>query len=190
MEIMELIASRKSVRNYLSDPIPKEVLDEILEAGRLAPSAQNGQPWRYVVLTDREEIKKLVYHCGLIGLSNFFLKDAPCVIVACADRNKNRRINAHDYYLVDTAISFHQMILTAWSHGIASCWMAAFSEKVLHKYLKLPKSWRIVAISPFGYPADKGLYAKALGAFSGSKERFPLDKIVTFGLPKEKPDKH
>lgn len=179
MELMEAILTRHSVRDYLPDPIPETVLNDILEAGRLAPSAQNKQPWRFIVFTDPAQIRKLALKCGLIGLSNYFISKAPCVIVACADTAKNVRINGQDYYLVDTAISFQQMVLAAWSHGVGSCWLAAFSEKVLRKYLRLPKSWRIVALAPFGYPADKGTYAKMLSAFAGSKDRLPMDKIVT-----------
>lgn len=180
MELRELIATRHSVRNFLPDPIPPEVLQEILEAGRLAPSAQNRQPWRYLVFQDSAQIKKLALNCGLIGLSNYFIHSAPCLIIACADASKNLRINQQDYYLVDTAISFQQMILTAWNHGVGSCWLAAFSEKKLKSWLNLPKSWRIVALSPFGYPAQKSLYFKALSSLAGSKDRLPLDKIVSY----------
>ena len=180
METIDVIKTRHSVRNFLPDPIPQDILDEILEAGRLAPSAQNRQPWRYLVFTDAEKIKKLALHCGLIGLSNYFIRSAPCLIIACADTSKNVRINQQDYYLVDTAISFQQMVLAAWNRGIGSCWLAAFSEKVLRKYLKLPKTWRIVALSPFGYPAEKGLYSKVLSTFAGSADRLTLKDIVTY----------
>lgn len=161
MEIIELIASRASVRDFLPDPIPEEILKEILEAGRLAPSAQNRQPWRYLVFTDNARIKKLALNCGLIGLSNFFISKAPCLIIASADSARNVRINHQDYYLVDTAISFQQMVLTAWSHGIGSCWLAAFSEK-------------------------KSLYSKALSSFAGSKDRLSLCDIVSMNPGKEK----
>ncbi len=181
MELMEVIKQRISVRNYLPDPVPSEVLEEILEAGRLAPSAQNRQPWRYIVVQGTEQTAALAKHCGLIGLSNFFIKSAPLVIVACADSKANLRVNSQDYYLVDTAISFHQMILAATNHGLGTCWMAAFSEKILKKYLQLPPSWRVVALSPFGYPTEnKGLYGKVLSAFAGSKDRLPLSKIVRY----------
>ncbi|MDD4277076.1 MAG: nitroreductase family protein, partial [Candidatus Cloacimonetes bacterium] len=91
MDIQELIQSRYSVRDFRPDPIPEAVLQEILEAGRLAPSAQNRQPWRYIVFNNPEEIRILTKKTGLIGLSNFFIKDAPVVIVACADLKKNTR---------------------------------------------------------------------------------------------------
>lgn len=181
MSIIELIRNRHSVRDFLPDPIPTEVLNEILEAGRLAPSAQNRQPWRYLVFTDNAKIQKLALHCGLIGLSNYFIRKAPCLIIACAESKVNLCVNNQDYYLVDTAISFHQMMLTALSHGIGSCWLAAFSEKKLRSYLDIPKSWRIVALAPFGYPAEgKSLYTKAVSSFAGSKDRLPLSEIVQF----------
>ncbi len=181
MDIMDLIAARHSVRNFLPDPIPDEVLQEVLEAGRLAPSAQNRQPWRYVALRNNEQVKKLALNCGLIGLSNIFIRSAPCLIVACADASKSVRINQQDYYLVDTAISLQQMVLAAWNRGLGSCWLAAYSEKTIKKYLRLPAKWRVVALLPLGYPAEeKTLYTKALSYFAGSKDRLPLDKTVTY----------
>ncbi len=180
MDAKELIFSRHSVRNFLPDPIPADVLNEILESGRLAPSAQNRQPWRYLVYTDNAKIQKLALNCGLIGLSNYFIRKAPCLIIACADKKDNLQLNGQDYYLVDTAISFHQMMLVALNHGIGSCWLAAFSEKKLRAYLQIPASWRIVALSPFGYPAEKSLYSKAVSSFANSANRKALDEIVEF----------
>ena len=181
MDVYDLIQSRHSVRDFLPRAIPQDILEKILEAGRLAPSAQNRQPWRYIVFTDPAKIKNLAKQTGLIGMSNFFIKSAPCVIVACADMKKNVRINDQDYYLVDTAISCQQMMLTAWQYGIGSCWLAAFSEKVLAKYLEIPNPWRIVALSPFGYPKEgKGIYSKALSTLAGSSKRLPLSQIVDY----------
>lgn len=181
MNFLELVTSRHSLRSFSAQAIPEQLLSEILEAGRLAPSAQNRQPWRYLVFTDQVMIRELAKKTGLIGLSNFFVKDAPCVIIACADMKKNVRINKQDYYLVDTAISFQQMMLCAHSHGIGSCWMAAFSEKTLARYLQIPKHWRIVALAPFGYPKEeKSTYGKAISAFAGSAKRLPLEDIVSF----------
>lgn len=178
-ETLELIHNRHSVRDFFSQPLPQEVIDDMLEAARLAPSSQNRQPWRYILLTEGDKIKNLAKHTGLLGLSNYFIKDAPCLVIACADMKQNLRVNQQDYYLVDVAISFHQMILAAWAHGVGSCWMAAFNEKKLAEYLQLPKNYRIVAMSPFGYPKDsKSLYSKALTAFSDSNNRLEMDQIV------------
>jgi nitroreductase len=181
MELPELLASRHSVRDFLPDPIPDEILREILQAGRLAPSAQNRQPWRYVVLRDNAQVKKLALNCGLIGLSNLFIRNAPCLIAACADSSQNLRVNRQDYYLVDTAISLQQMVLAAWNRGVGSCWLAAFSEPAVKKYLRLPPKWRVVALLPLGYPAEgKTIYSKALSYFANSRDRLPLDQTVTY----------
>lgn len=178
-EYIKLIKKRHSVRDFLSDPLPQEVIDDMLEAARLAPSSQNRQPWRYIVITDADKIKELVKHTGLLGLSNYFIKDAPCLVIACADMKQNLRVNQQDYYLVDVAISFHQMILAAWAHNVGSCWMAAFNEKKLARYLKLPRHHRIVAMSPFGYPKEnKSLYSKALKAFSASDKRLKTKELL------------
>ena len=179
MDYLEVIQQRKSVRTYKSDPIPPEILEEILEAGRCAPSAQNRQPWRYLVINDNNKVRELAKHCGLIGLSNFFIKDAPTVIVACAESKSNLRVNSQDYYLVDVAISFQQMILAATNRGIGTCWLAAFSESKLRSYLNIPKSWRIVALSPFGYPAEnEKFYPKLASSFAGSRNRLPREKTI------------
>jgi nitroreductase len=181
MSCKDTILSRHSVRNFRPDPIPQGILDDILEAGRRAPSTQNRQPWRFIVLRNPEKIKAMAKHCGLIGLANYFIRNAPCVIVACADPTKDLKINKQDYYLVDTAIAFHQMMLMAWQYGIGSCWLGAFSEKPLHKWLQLPSSWRIVALSPFGYPADNpNTYAKLVKTFADSENRLPIDKIISY----------
>lgn len=179
MNCKETILSRHSVRTFTEQPIPPEVLADMLEAARLAPSAQNRQPWRFLVLQNQEKIKSMAFKCGLIGLANYFIRNAPCVIIACADTNSNIRINGQDYYLVDTAIAFQQMMLMANSYGIGSCWLAAFSEKKLKAWLDIPKNWRIVALSPFGYPAEKqGLYSSVVKTFAGSNNRLPLSDIV------------
>ncbi len=181
MEFIDVVRTRHSIRDFKPDPIPDEFLQQILEAGQSAPSAQNRQEWRYLVLRDKEKIKALSTHSGLIGLSNLFIRNAPCVIVACAETKKSVKLNSQEYYLVDVAISFQMMMLAAWDLGIGSCWLAAFNEESVKKHLKLPDTFRVVGISPFGYPAEKDkLYSKALKKFAGSKNRLSLDKTVKY----------
>lgn len=181
MNCKDTILNRHSVRTFTSQPIPADVLEDMLEAARLAPSTQNRQPWRFVIILNKDKIKNMAINCGLIGLANYFIRNAPCVIIACADTTSNLKINGQDYYLVDTAIAFQQMMLMANSHGIGSCWLAAFSEKKLRSWLDIPKTWRIVALSPFGYPAEKqSLYSSVVKTFAGSKNRLPISDIVRF----------
>ena len=91
------------------------------------------------------------------------------------------RLNGQDYYLVDIGISFQQMMLTAWNFSIGSCWLAAFNEEKVRKILNIPSKYRVVALSPFGYPKDKkSLYSGLVSAFAKSKKRFPLEKTVFY----------
>ncbi len=181
MDFIEVIKTRKSIRDYLDKKIPDKILDEILEAGRVAPSCQNRQCWRYVVVKDKKIINKLALQSGLIGKVNFFIKNAPVIIVAFANPKNSCRLNGQDYYLVDIGISFQQMMLTAWNYGIGSCWLAAFSEEKVKEILNIPKKYKVVAMSPFGYPKDKkSLYSSAVSIFAGSKKRLPKEKIFKY----------
>jgi len=180
MELYDKILDRESVRDFDDKAIEAEKLEIILEAGRLAPSAQNKQCWRYVVLKDKDNIKRFAKNIGFLGTVNFFIAKAPVVIVACADPKRSAKLNGQDYYLVDTAISFQQMMLAAWSMGIGSCWLAAFNENKVRQYLGIPANIRVVGMSPFGYPKEKkSLYGKAVKAFAGSKNRLERSKIVS-----------
>ena len=95
-------------------------------------------------------------------------------------------MNKQNYYLVDVAISFQQMILAAWNHGIGSCWLAAFNEESVKNILNIPAKIRVVAMSPFGYPKEKAsLYSKAVKTFAGSKKRIDLNKMVMYDVWKK-----
>ncbi len=180
MEFTDVIFNRYSCRDYQRTEINQEVLNEILEAGRQAPSAQNRQPWRYLVISDKQIIKKIAFH-SIVGSINFFIKDAPIIIIACADTKKSLTFNKQEYYLVDVAISFQQMMLTAFNHGIGTCWLAAFNEKGLKDLLNIPKHIRVVGLSPFGYPKEKKtLYSKAVSFFAKSKKRNELSEICCY----------
>ena len=170
MEFNEVIKLRHSCRNYSGEEIEDGILQEILNAGKYAPSAQNRQPWKYIIVKDKELIKKIAFH-SIVGSINFFIKDAPLVIVACGDTDASLRFNGQEYYLVDVAISFQQMMLAGWNHGIGSCWLAAFDEDALRKLLDIPLKYRVVGLSPFGYPEDKNLYSKVVSFFAGSEKR-------------------
>jgi len=166
------------VRDFLTEPIPEDILDKMTEAARLSPSFQNRQCWRFIFVKNEELKHKLALQSGLVGKVNFFIKNAPLVVVACADTKQSGTMNNQDYYLVDTTIAFQQMMLTAWNYGVGSCWLAAFSEKKVKDILDIPEQIRVVALSPFGFPKDnKTIYSKALTAFAGSKKRIPIENL-------------
>ena len=181
MEFDELIISRKSVRSFQEKEISQEILNNMMEAARLSPSFQNRQCWRFIVVRDRKIINDLALRSGMISKVNFFIKDAPVVIIACADPAKSGTMNNQDYYLVDTTIAFQQMMLSAWNHGIGSCWLAAFNEEKVREILEIPQNIRVVALSPFGYPKEKNtLYEKVVKTFAGSKKRNDLKNIICY----------
>ena len=181
MEFTDVILSRRSIRSFSKEGIPENILNEMLEAARLSPSSQNRQCWRFIVVQNKETRGELALKSGFIGKFNFFIKNAPIIIVACADPSKSIRLNKQNYYLADIAIAFQQMMLAAWNHGVGSCWLAAFDEQKVKDILEIPDKIRVVAMSPFGYPKDKAsFYDKALKTFAGSKKRLNLDKIVFY----------
>jgi len=142
---IDAISSRRSIRRYENKEIPKDVLDKILEAGRQSPSAANKQPYRFVIVTNAE-IKK-----ELPGLVSRFLKNAPVVIVGCANP---KALITGKWATIDTAIALENMVIAAWSLGIGSCWIGVFNEQKAKKSLKIPQDWKIVALITLGYPAE------------------------------------
>ena len=146
MSLLDVILSRRSIRRYENKEIPKDVLDKIVEAGRQSPSAANRQPYRFVIVTD-SEIKK-----ELKGRFSRFLKDAPVVIVGCANP---KALLTGKWATVDTTIALENMALAAWSLGIGSCWIGSFNEEKTKELLKIPENWKVVALVTFGYPAEQ-----------------------------------
>jgi nitroreductase len=159
--VVDVILSRRSIRNYEQKEIPKDVLDKILEAGRQAPSAINRQPWHFVVVAD-SKIKK--------ELSGWFfsrhVKSAPIVVVGCA----NTGFLDKRFSIVNTSIALQNMVIAAWAIGVGSCWIGGFNEDKVKKLLSIPDRWKVVALVTFGYPAE----------IPHSKGRKPIEKIVSY----------
>lgn len=146
MDFLEILKTRRSVRSFLKKPVPKEIVEEIIDAARLAPTANNIQPWEFVVVTD--EKTKLV----LSELANYgrFIKDAGCcVAVFCKDTK---------YYLEDGSAATENILLTAHALGLGACWVAGdkkpYCEDV-KKLLGAPSEYKLISLIPIGYPAEK-----------------------------------
>ena len=145
MDVLEAIKTRKSVRAYDSRSIPNEILLRILEAGRLAPSAGNIQPWHFVVVSDVEKRKRLAQ-----TRYARFLAESPVVIVGCGDQKASPR-----WYVVDVTIALENMVLTATNEGLGTCWIGSFSEDEIREMLKIPENFRVVALLAVGYSRKK-----------------------------------
>lgn len=173
MDFMDVVAARKSVRSYMDKPVEEEKLSKVLEAARLAPSWANKQCCRYIVVKDKARIQELA------GGLNGWLKQAPVIVVACADPKDSGERNSMNYYLVDVGISMQQLVLAATALELGTCWVGAFDEAKIKKGLEIPENVKVVALTPLGYPADKeGLGSKIRRTAIGAGKRKPLADIV------------
>ncbi|MEN3010775.1 MAG: nitroreductase family protein [Candidatus Bipolaricaulaceae bacterium] len=170
MDVFEAMRARRSVRRYLREPIPEGVVEELLSAAVLAPSAGNAQPWRFVVVRDpglREGLAAAAY-----GQS--FLAEAPVVIVVCADLERARRAYRERgetlYCLQDTAAAIQNLLLAATAKGLGTCWVGAFDEGKVSELLGLAKALRPVALIPVGKP----------GEAPRARPRRPLSEVVEY----------
>jgi nitroreductase len=167
MELFEVIKKRRSIREYESKRVEDEKLKKILnEAARLAPSAKNIQPWKIIVVEDDNLKQKLVE----AAKGQKFLAQAYYVLVVCV--NEKECYQEHGDYMssfaVDGAILMDHLILAATDLGLGSCWIAKFNEEKVKDSLNIPTDYRVIALTPLGYPAEKGK----------DKGRKPLSEIV------------
>ena len=147
MNVFEAIKTRRSVRKYKPEPIPEEHLWTILEAARLAPSAGNRQPWRFIVVRDRETITKLAE----IASEQLWIADAGAVIAAlCMDKNDPAVYERWVERDVMTAVE--HMVLTAWELGYGTCWIGAFKQKDVKDLLVVPDPMFVINLLPIGVP--------------------------------------
>lgn len=166
MELFEAIRSRYSVRSFRPEPVGDEVLDRVLEAARLAPSANNRQPWKFVVVRDRETRERLAE----IARGQRFVAEAPVVIAAVAVTTDHIMTCGIPSYPVDLAIAVDHITLAAAAEGLGTCWIGAFYQQPARELLGIPDRYQIVALLPLGYPL-RG---------PGSKRRKGLDEIVSY----------
>lgn len=171
MEYYELIRSRESLRNYDPDrPVPMEIIERILNAGRLAPSACNNQPWRFLVISSAGVLEKVrgCYH-------REWFKDAPHVLVMIGLKEEAwiRRFDGYNSIETDVAIAMTHIILAAENEGVGTCWIANFNPAMLREVLGIDVQEVVFGITPLGY-ARPG-YRKSTG-----KKRKPLTGIAEY----------
>jgi len=164
--ILEAIKKRQSVRSYQDKEIPEDVLQQVLEAGRLAPSASNKQGWKFIVIKDEDLRKKLVPACK----NQKFVGEAPVVIAGCATNPDYVMTCGEHSYSIDLAIALDHMSLEAASLGLGTCWIGAFYQDQVKEILGVPVDVRITSLMPLGYPKE----------LSTKTERKPLSEIVCY----------
>ncbi len=171
MDFYELIRQRESIRSY--DPerkVPDHILKNILNAGRLAPSAANRQPWQFILVSTEDMLEK-IRPC----YSGDWFYNAPHILIIKGKRNDawTRSYDRYNSLETDLTIAMDHMILAAECEGISSCWIAAFNPVILKDSLMLADDETVFAITPLGY-SPEGFVKK------GVKSRKSLEEIVTY----------
>lgn len=167
MDCLQAISTRRSIRKFKPDPVPEEDLMTILEAGRLAPSAGNLQPWYFIVVRDEGIRRRL----QLEALNQKMLGEAPVVIAVCTDPYRSARYGDRGvrfYSLLDGASAAQNILLAAHALGYGGCWVGAFRDKGVKAVLGLPEDFRVIALIPLGRPAEAPRMPR----------RRPLEEIV------------
>ena len=172
MDFVDVVTSRKSVRDYQDKAVEEEKLEKILQAARLVPSWANKQCTRYIVIKEKKTIEELA--STFIG----WIKQAPIVIAACANPKDSGTHNNMDYYLVDVGISMEHLVLGATDQGLGTCWIGGFDEAKVKKTLQIPENIKVVALTPLGYPAALSRRSKLVRSSSGAEKRKSLEEIV------------
>jgi len=168
MDVFEAVRTILAVRRYQDGPVPEDTLRRILEAGRLTGSAMNGQPWHFIVVQDRETLRRL----GALAQSGPYVAQAPLAIVVAVEKT--------GFAVSDATRAVQSMLLTAWADGVGSNWVGFGGLEEVKALLKIPAKLDVLAILPFGYPV--GVVGR------GKKQRKSLGAVAhreRYGQPFE-----
>ena len=180
MNFNELIRHRHSIRSYDGRPVPRDLIDQCLDAARLAPSACNSQPWTFIVVDDAATIERIVESaCSGIYRLNRFIRTAPVLIVIITENSKyiarlGGKIRDVRYNLIDIGIAGDHLTLQAEELGLGTCWLGWFQEEGVRAVLELPDTAQVDILISLGYPDDAPL---------PRKKRKTLDKIRRYFVP-------
>jgi nitroreductase len=174
--MLKLISARQSDRKYSDRKVDIEMLDRIADAGRVAPSACNGQPWKFIIVSDTELLKRLSDAATnkLLRL-NSFIHNAPAMIVIVRTGTNftstfGSTVKSKDFSVMDIGIAAENICLQAEAEGLGSCIIGWFDEKEVRNILSIPKSKRVELIITIGYSL----------AEKRQKKRKPREEVVTY----------
>ncbi|MFH0896601.1 MAG: nitroreductase family protein [Candidatus Bathyarchaeota archaeon] len=183
MDIFKVIEKRRSIRKFKPEPVTTEHLRKILEAGRLAPSGGNRQPWYFIVIRDLGA-KKVISNSSKLERNQKLLMEADTIIVLISnpELEKEHRspfiCSERSWYKQDPMLAGEHMVLVATALGYGTCWIAGFNDCEVKKVLKIPENLAVIALIPIGVP-NECPPPRALKAF---KDTFFKD---SFGIPLE-----
>lgn len=161
MEVFEAVRTVLAVRAYKDSPVPPETIRRIIEAGWLTASSINGQPWHFILVEDREMLRKI----GALARTGPYIAQAALAIVVGMEKSV--------YAVSDASRAIQSMILTAWSEGVGSNWVGFQNLADVKPLLGIPNEIDVLAIVPFGYPIKR--------ISKGQKNRKPLDQVAHRG---------
>lgn len=168
-QFYNVVASRYSCRAYTPQPVSREMLLAVLDSARLAPSACNKQPWKFIV-ADTQETRDIVVN----AYSRDWVKDVQTFVIACGDHSQAwHRADGKDHTDVDVAIAVEHICLAATALGLATCWICNFDAKALAAAFSLPENLEPIAIIPIGYALPDAAVPQ--------KNRKAIDEIVKWG---------
>ncbi len=145
MDAIEAIKTRRSVRSYKDTPVPDELIEDLVDCGRLAATGRGEQPWEFIAVTGASTREKL----AALATSGKFIEQAPlCIAVFCEDTT---------YFLEDGSAATQNILVAARAHGLGSCWVAGDKKDYapdVQKLLGVPETHRLVALIAVGYPTE------------------------------------
>ena len=150
MDLLPEIKNRTSVRSFEDRGVEPAALERILEAGRIAPSAKNRQPWRFVVIQSPE--KRHIFEEACFGQEH--VGKAPVIIACCSTNTEYRMPNGQLSYPIDISFAVSQMTLQAAHEGLGTCVVTTFDEAALQETITVPFSMRVVLLLLVGYSAE------------------------------------
>jgi len=177
MNVMDAIRTRRSVRAYDSRAIPDDVMERMKASLRLAPSACNFQPWRFVLVSD-PALKKQVARAAS---GQDFIAQAPVIVIGCGfpDNAYKNMGGSGNSVEVDIAIALDHLTLAAAAEGLGTCWIGSFNEAETRRLIHAPASGKIVAMTPLGYPASPDLLHEVdEGRRKAADEVFVSDRMA------------
>jgi nitroreductase len=168
IEVFEAVRTVLAVRNYQDKPVPPDIVRRIVEAGRLTASSMNGQPWHFIVVENRDTLRQL----GGLVRTGPYIAQAPLAVVVVIEKTR--------FAVSDASRAIQSMILTACAEGVGSNWVGFLGLTEVKSLLGIPDDLDVLAILPFGYPAQ--------APSRGKKQRKLLSEVAhhgRFGQPFE-----
>ena len=155
-----------AVREYQDKPVPDETLRRIVEAAHLTASAANRQPWHFILVKDRERLRKL----GSLMRTGPYIANAAAAVIVAYERDNRAAIT-------DASRAIQSMMLAAWGEGVGSNWTGLMGIDAVREEFGVPESFDVIAVMPLGYPKRKVI---------GKKKRKSFNEVVSaerFGQP-------